>query len=111
MPVVRTNYRLTGGNLRFGGLQSVFIIDSWGSAAALGSAGPHTISMGGYGAPSFILIVGMSNPRDCASIPFWAYATQSFSGSIGWIYYQKSDGAPTVSETTRVLFAALIGSR
>lgn len=132
MPSARSNYRVTtvtelasniiqqshlqsnilqASHIEWGGLRSLIIFDSYGFNTGLGSVGPYTISMGGYGAPSFMFIIGMSTATDCASIPMQALGTQSFSGSIGWIYFFLSDGAPPATHTTRILYAALIGSR
>ena len=69
-----------------------------------------TVSMGGYGAPGLLAIIGISQASGAdASVPIKCFPTQSFSGSIGWIYVYQSNVVMT--GTARVLFMGLIASR
>jgi len=103
---LRTNYRLTGGKVDVGALDSLLVVDSFYDSFS----DFVTVSMGGYGKPKFLAVIGISCASGAdASIPVWALPTQSFSGSIGWIYIYQSNEVMT--GTARVLFMALIGSR
>lgn len=108
---LRTNYRTPPQELIGGGINSVLVMfDDFASLHGTYSiAVPVTVSMLGYGKPQWLAIVGMSQPGDSASIPIYGHATNSFSGSIGWLYVYGSDGAFSNSVNMRVL--ALIGSR
>ena len=80
-----------------------------------------TVSMGGYGAPACLWVMGISAASGALPsiagtgvtagqmLPPVVYPTQSFSGSIGWIYILHSNAHMT--GTARVLFMGLIASR
>ena len=104
---LRTNYRLGGGKVDIGALDSMLIVDSLYTSFS----NFVTVSMGGYGLPKFLAVIGMSEASGAmdASVDHQAFPTQSFSGSIGWIYIFESNAIMT--GTARVLFMALIASR
>ncbi|MBW2671903.1 MAG: hypothetical protein JRD89_00640 [Deltaproteobacteria bacterium] len=109
---LRTNYRLTGGKVDLGALNSMLVLfNDLASMHGTYSAGnPVTISMVGYGYPQFVAVVGQSTPAGIeGSLPVVARATQSFSGSIGWVYVFQSDSNFANSINLNIL--ALIGSR
>ena len=103
---LRTNYKLSGGKVDIGALDSMLIIDSFYTSFS----NFVTVSMGGYGKPKLLAVIGASQVSGAdASIPVVCLPTQSFSGSIGFIYVYQSNVVMT--GTARVLFMALIASR
>jgi len=69
-----------------------------------------TVSMNGYGYPQFLAVVGLSVAGGTdQTVAYFAMPTQSFSGSIGWIYVYESNQLMT--GTARILYMALIASR
>ena len=103
---LRTNYRLTGGKVDVGALDSLLVVDSFYDSIS----DFFTVSMGGYGKPKFLAVIGLSVPGGTdQTVAYFAVPTQSFSGSIGWIYVYESNQVMT--GTVRVIYMALIGSR
>ena len=111
MPHVITNYKVRSYDIQPGALAShILVLSNEDVAATLSITNPYTVSMGGYGVPAAIWVVGMSSPIDAyATVPITVMPTQSFSGSIGWFYVYQSDG--DYDGTFAFKFAVLIASR
>lgn len=105
MSHIRTNYRIRSQDII--GITSFLIVDSYYDSFS----DFVTVSMGGYGKPGVLFVVGhsaLSGAID-GTVDHCILPTQSFSGSCGWIYIYES--TQHMTGTARIYFAALIASR
>lgn len=114
---LRTNYRLTGGLLdvdgggSFNSILFVMSLADIGRTKCAPGDGPITCSTGGYGAPAFVGVVGISNIKNdyCASLPVYYKVSGDMSGSVFFLNAYMSDS--WFSHTINTQFLVLIGSR